>query len=235
MALTTARAERRSGGGAAGHRAKQYRTAGALPLISAQNALCLQKLAQEVRVAVNVEIKGHRYQVRPVVASDEALLLSGFETLSDEARRMRFFVPTPRLSRTQLHYLTDVDQENHVAFGILDGSVPLALGRFIRLEADPRGADIALTVVDSHQRRGLGLFLLEMLAFAALSRDIDTLHFDVLAENEPMCRLLERLGARRTEDGALVHFVLDPSTIPAPPNGSELVRMLDAVASVRVE
>lgn len=182
--------------------------------------------------SVEVEFKGERFQVRPVVPADEALLVAGFERLSEETRRMRFFVPTPRLSRSQLHYLTSVDQVNHIAVGVLDGDVPVAVGRCIRLEADPKSADIAITVSDSHHRRGIGLFLVRALAAAAVSRGIEMLHFDVLAENEAMLRLLERVGARRTEQGTLVHLVVEAGAVDPPPDAVALVGLLDALASV---
>ncbi|MDH3518005.1 MAG: GNAT family N-acetyltransferase [Acidimicrobiia bacterium] len=182
---------------------------------------------------LQVDIKGHTYGVRPLLPSDEDLLVAGFESLSDEARRMRFFVPTPRLSKTQLHYLTDVDQENHVAIGVLDGAAPVAVGRLIRLDGDPGSADVAITVVDSHQRHGIGLYLVQALAVLARPRRVDELHFDVLAENEPMLRLLDRLGARRTEEGALVHLVVESGSAPEPPHADELVRLFDMAGSVQ--
>ncbi len=182
--------------------------------------------------SVEVEFRGERFQARPVVPADEPLLVAGFEQLSEEARRMRFFVPTPRLSRSQVHYLTSVDQVNHVAVGVLDGGAPIAVGRYIRLDADPKAADVAITVADSHHRRGIGLFLVGALAAAAVSRGIEMLHFDVLAENEPMLRLLERVGARRTEQGALVHLVIEAGAIEPPAEAEALVGLLDALASV---
>ncbi len=182
----------------------------------------------------DVEVKGSSYQVRLIGPSDEKLLSEGFERLSDETRRMRFFVATPRLSRTHLHYLTDVDQENHVALGVLEGEEPVALGRFIRIEGDPASADIAITVVDSHHRRGLGSFLLEALALVARRHGIAIMHLDVLAENEPMLRMLDRYGARRTEQAsALVHLVLDTGAVPSPPGAEEILRLFVPTASVK--
>lgn len=182
---------------------------------------------------LNIEIKGRIYQVRPIAPADEALLLEGFDSLSDQARRLRFFAPTPKLSRGQVQYLTSVDQVDHVALGILDEETPVAVGRFIRLDDDSGSADVAITVVDSYQRRGLGFYLLEALATAAISRGVKTLHLDVLAENDSMLGLLERAGAQRVSVEEMIHLTLSSDSVPVPPQAWALLQLLDRAASQR--
>ncbi len=180
---------------------------------------------------LEIEIQARHYRMRPIGPTDDALILAGFEALSEEARRHRFLVATPRLSKSQLHYLTTVDQRDHVAIGLLEaGGTPVAVGRFIRLDDDSDGADVAITVVDSHQRRGLGSFLLGVLAVAAVERGIGLLHFDVLAENAGMLGLLEGVGAQRTSAGSMVHLTVPPGAVPAPAEARRISRIVGLAA-----
>jgi ribosomal protein S18 acetylase RimI-like enzyme len=147
---------------------------------------------------------------------DKWTLANAFTRLSPETRYNRFLVPSERLSNSQLAYLTELDFHDHVAWGVIDGDDPIAIGRFIRLDDDPTSADFAITVFDTHQGRGIGPMLMEILAVSARSRGIRRFHFDVLAENGPMLSLLRRYGADIQPDDDLVHAVLDVQKISAP-------------------
>lgn len=159
---------------------------------------------------------GSHIQLRPVTPDDKALLLEGFSRLSDRARYLRFLAPTEKLSPRQLAYLSEVDHHRHVAWGALDGDEAAGVGRWVRYDDDPSAADVAITVLDDHQRRGIGRLLLEVLAASARARGVGVLHFDVLAENEAMNGLLASLGAVRTEASEIVHHVLDVGRVGGP-------------------
>jgi ribosomal protein S18 acetylase RimI-like enzyme len=167
-------------------------------------------------VAIAKTKRGETFSVRPVHPDDKWTLADAFTRLSPETRYNRFLVPSERLSNSQLAYLTELDFHDHVAWGAIDGDNPVAIGRFIRLDDDPAAADFAITVFDTHQRRGIGPMLLEILAVSARARGIRRFHFDVLAENQPMISVLRRYGADIESQGDLVHAVLDIQTIPAP-------------------
>jgi GNAT superfamily N-acetyltransferase len=136
------------------------------------------------------------------------------------------------LSRGQLAYLSELDHRNHVALGLLDGENPAAVGRWVRFDDVPDAADVALTVIDDYQRRGIGRLLLKLLALAARHRGVRWLHFDVLAENRGMLRVLDGFDAVRTETGPIIHAVLDADTVghPAGVTG-DLGHVLDRAAS----
>lgn len=159
---------------------------------------------------------GSRVEIRPVTPDDKALLLEGFERLSTRARYLRFLAPADRLSPGQLAYLSEIDHHDHVAWGVLDGGQAAAVGRWVRLAEDPSAADVAVTVLDDFQRRGIGRMLLKVLAVSARARGIAVFHFDVLAENEAMLELLASIGASRTGQNGVVHHVLDVSLVPPP-------------------
>lgn len=159
---------------------------------------------------------GTRLELRPIGPDDKPLLVEGYRRLSPRARYLRFFAAADELSRSQLAYLTEIDQRHHVAVGVLHDGEPVAVGRFVRLLRDPYGADVALTVLDAYQGRGIGRLLLETLAAVARIHGLERLHFDVLPENAAMLALLDRVGAMpRLEDG-LVHAVVEVDAIPTP-------------------
>jgi GNAT superfamily N-acetyltransferase len=159
---------------------------------------------------------GSIFEVRPITPDDKSLLASGFEQLSERSRYLRFLGAMPALSRRQLAYLSELDHRNHVAVGVLHDGEPVAVGRWVRFEQEPSDADVAITVVDDHQGRGVGRIVIEVLAMIARHRDVRWLHFDVLAENTAMLRMLDRLGAVRTPSGPVIHAVLDADTVSAP-------------------
>ncbi|MGI8517196.1 MAG: GNAT family N-acetyltransferase [Acidimicrobiia bacterium] len=140
--------------------------------------------------------------VRPVRPEDKPLLAAGMERLSERSRRLRFLTATDRLSRSQLAYLTEVDGRDHQAWGVLSDDEPVAVGRFIRGSGDE--AEVALTVVDEWQRRGIGLLLLEVLAAEAEKVGILRFTFVALPENTGIRALLARFGVTgEIEDGLL--------------------------------
>lgn len=142
-------------------------------------------------------------RLRPV---DAPVLANAFERLSAESRRLRFIGPKDSLSERELHYLTDVDGHRHEALAATDPNTGEGLGvaRFIRLEDEPQVAEVAVTVVDEWQHRGLGTLLLEQLAERARSEGIT--HFSALiaSENTPMLELLRSAGGEieQVADGA---------------------------------
>ena len=167
-------------------------------------------------VAVARTHRGETFSVRPVHPDDKWTLADAFTRLSPETRYNRFLIPSERLSNSQLAYLTELDFEDHIAWGVIDGDQPVAIARFIRLPDQPEAADFAITVFDTHQGRGIGPMLMGILAASAIARGIREFHFDVLTENRPMLSLLARFGAAITADGDLAHAVLDVDRIPAP-------------------
>ncbi len=169
------------------------------------------------RAAVTARLRdGSVIRLRPVTADDKRLLVDGFNRLSPRARYLRFLAPADHLTPRQLAYLSEVDHHDHVAWGALDGEASAGVGRWIRLDDDPTACDVAITILDDYQRRGIGRVLLQTLAVSARARGIGLMHFDVLAENEAMKRLLESIGAVATEEGAVVHYLADVSRISGP-------------------
>jgi RimJ/RimL family protein N-acetyltransferase len=143
---------------------------------------------------------GHRVLIRAVRPDDAAGLAEAYEQLSETSRYRRFFTVKPHLSERSLAFFTDVDHHDHEALvAATPGSGRLVgVARFIRNPAEPDQAEVAVTVVDSWQQRGLGTALLRELAQRAAEEGIRHFTAEILAENRPMLTLARRLGPAET-------------------------------------
>jgi RimJ/RimL family protein N-acetyltransferase len=148
-------------------------------------------------------------QTRPLEPADREALAGAFARLSPETRLLRFGTPKPRLSRRELDHLVLVDHHDHealIAFPC-DGGPPVAVGRFVRLPDAPGVAEVALTVADDWQGRGVGPRILRRLEARAREEGVRVLRADVLPENARAIRALRALGfERRGSDGGLDVF-----------------------------
>ena len=135
--------------------------------------------------------------IRPVRSTDAALLADGFTRLSATSRWLRFLTPKRELSPAELRYLTDVDHHDHEALGALDQDDGRGVGiaRYIRSTGDPHAADLAVTIVNDWQGRGLGTALLARLSDHALDEGIHRFTALVSAENVVVGRLLRKMCA----------------------------------------
>lgn len=137
--------------------------------------------------------------LRLIRADDSALLAAGFAQLSAESRYRRFLCVKNALSPEEIRYFTTLDNEDHVAIVAVTTDDQghehgLGVARFIRLQHAPDTADVAVTVIDRVQHKGLGLLLVQHLIEAARERGLRRLHFDMLASNDPMRALLREIA-----------------------------------------
>jgi GNAT superfamily N-acetyltransferase len=145
---------------------------------------------------------GSRVRIRQSRSSDRELLLRGFERLSPESRYRRFLCATPELTGEVLRYLTKIDHQHHEAMIALDEQTGEAVGvaRYVRDRKRPQVAEVAVTVIDDWQGRGLGTLLLEVISARAREQAITTFTALTLATNDEMMDLLKRLGRARVVD-----------------------------------
>ena len=132
--------------------------------------------------------------IRQVQSADTPLLADGFARLSADSRWMRFLTPKKELSPAELRYFTDLDHHDHEALGALDNGDGRGVGiaRFVRNADDPYAADIAVTIADDWQGRGLGSELLARLSDRARQEGIRRFTALVAAENVAVAGLLRK-------------------------------------------
>ncbi len=164
---------------------------------------------------------GSTVLVRRVRRSDAPLLADGFARLSARSRWMRFLTSKDELSAAELRYFTDIDHHDHEALGALDHTDGRGVGvaRYVRDTTDPQAAEIAVTVIDDWQGRGLGTELLARLSDHARAAGICRFTALVAADNQAMTGLLRGLGAElvHREPGALGYEIpLTPAEEASP-------------------
>jgi RimJ/RimL family protein N-acetyltransferase len=165
---------------------------------------------------------GSAVLIRQARSTDAALLAEGFARLSAASRQMRFLGVKKELSAAELRYFTDVDHHDHEALGALDRADGHGVGiaRYIRDADDPQAAEIAVTIVDDWQGRGLGTELLARLSDRARQEGIR--RFTALADagNVAVAALLCNAGARLVRRGrGTVEYEI---TLTRGPEGSEV-------------
>jgi RimJ/RimL family protein N-acetyltransferase len=133
--------------------------------------------------------------IRRLRPDDAPEVESAFLRLSAESRRLRFLTAKPSLTPAELRYLVEVDGHHHEALCALDPATNQGIGiaRWVRDERDRTRAEVAVTVVDAWQRRGVGTLLLEALTDRARAEGITCFTAIVSADNRNMRRLLDRL------------------------------------------
>jgi GNAT superfamily N-acetyltransferase len=165
--------------------------------------------AGRLRLADGTEIA-----LRPLQPGDGSLLEAGFERLSDRSRYRRFLSPVPHLTPSMLTFLTSVDGSNHRAWGAVvsepGGPIGAGVGRGVRSRPAPTVADMAVTVIDDYQGRGLGRLLQDVAVLDAHACGVERFEGVVLGENIASRRMLARGGATlRPDGGGVLAFRLD--------------------------
>ncbi|MGE2816595.1 GNAT family N-acetyltransferase [Mycobacterium heidelbergense] len=147
--------------------------------------------------------------LRPVLPGDDERTVHGHIQFSSETLYRRFMtarLPSPAL----MHYLSEVDYVDHFVWVMTDGSDPVADARFVRDEADPTIAEIAFTVADAYQGRGIGSFLIGALSIAATVDGVERFSARMLSDNLPMRTIMDRYGAVwQREDVGVITTVID--------------------------
>ncbi len=149
--------------------------------------------AYVVPIPVSAE-DGAGLLLRPVLPGDaERFKSDGSFSRETLYRRYQGGAPT----EARLAYLFEVDYVDHFVWVVTDGvdGPVIADARFIRDEDDPASAEVALTVGDAYQGRGIGTLLLGALAVAARVDGIERFHARVLSDNPPARALGDKVNA----------------------------------------
>jgi RimJ/RimL family protein N-acetyltransferase len=166
--------------------------------------------------------------LRPVLPGDSARTLRGNVRFSAETLYRRFMsarVPSPAL----MDYLAEVDYVDHFVWVMTDREGnPVADARFVREDHDPHVAEIAFTVADAYQGRGIGTFLISALSVAARVAGVQKFSGRMLADNVAMRTIMDHYGAFwERDDVGVVTTVIDV------PDSAHLSLSRDMVAEIK--
>lgn len=144
--------------------------------------------------AGNVVLRdGSTVRVRPVQSSDEQKLVVLLQSLSEQDRWFRFFAPTKdSVLAAEAHRELTLGR----AFGLVACSGPdeQIVGHAFYAMLDDERAEVAFTIANDFQGRGLGTILLGQLADVAASNGIHIFEAEVTASNHAMLRVFRESG-----------------------------------------
>jgi acetyl coenzyme A synthetase (ADP forming)-like protein len=158
---------------------------------------------------------GSTVRLRPLRTGDEPALRELHDRLSRESLYFRFF-STPASSRVELSRLLHADFENEFVLVAESGARLNGVASYGRSPQAPDRAEVAFTIADALQGRGIGTRMLEALADIARDHEIRTFDAFVLQDNDQMTRVFLDSGfevERRLEDG-IYHVVLSLERTP---------------------
>jgi acetyl coenzyme A synthetase (ADP forming)-like protein len=168
---------------------------------------------------------GHTVRIRPIVPADSEALQAFVNNMSTEASYFRFFRVKRELTERELAAFTDVDYHSEMAFvAIFEGSL-VGVGRYSQVESAMDQAEVAFTVADDMQGRGVGTLLVFRIAAYARERAITEFKAFVLSDNHAMMRVFRNAGfklIREIDEGVY--------TVTIPTEESDAVREAEGEA-----
>ena len=151
----------------------------------------------------------------PIVPADGERIRTLHGSLSDETIYFRFFTFHRTLSDAELEHFAGVDYLDRLALvAFVDGEL-VGVARYDR----PPGSDeaeVAFTIRDDQQGRGLGTILLEHLASAARTRGIRRFVADTLSDNSKMLGVFRGAGfaERAAFEAGVVRVTMELDPVP---------------------
>lgn len=151
-------------------------------------------------------------RLRVLTPADVEHVAALFDRLSPRSRHLRYLAPVRSPSDKSLRRLVAIDHEQHEALGAFEADVLIGAAHYVRDPDEQATAEISVEIADSHQRRGIGAWLLEELGELARDRGIGTFMATVLRENSAVLALLHRTGwpAVANPDGVQLQLSMIP-------------------------
>jgi protein lysine acetyltransferase len=169
---------------------------------------------------------GATLTLSPVLKTDREFFEKGIHELSLESRFARFGQGVAGLTDRELDYLSDVDHRRHVAWGAAIGEDVAGVGRYIVTE-NGGCAEIAITVLDAMQRRGVGRALLQALVAVARGDGVHEICFEAQADNDAVRRLMRDEGLVTIVSDGVMASRVRLSDIPAGRDEPDLVAVIE--------
>lgn len=157
---------------------------------------------------------GRKVLLRPIRPEDEPAHYEMFKHFTPEDIHFRFFGMVRQYPHSEMARFTQIDYDREMAFIATETSasgVSQTLG-VVRAIADPDNntAEFAIIVRAELKGQGLGQALLEKIIRYCRHRGIQELVGELLADNQPMLKLAEKVGFKRkhTNDLSVISVTL---------------------------
>lgn len=154
------------------------------------------------------------FYLRPVLPGDVERTLNGPVEFSSETLYRRF-QSVRKPTKALLEYLFEVDYQDHFVWVMTEGALGpvVADARFVREGHGSATAEVAFTVGDEYQGRGIGSFLMDALVVSARYAGIEYFTARVLSDNYAMRKIFDRFGAHWERDD--LNVVMTTFAVPA--------------------
>ena len=141
---------------------------------------------------------GEQIEIRALRRQDRDDLMAAVGRTSSESLYRRFFAVRRHFSETEESFYLNVDFVSHVALVAVanENGRPIIVGGGRYVVDEPGQAEVAFTVVDKYQGRGVGAALLRHLAMIARQAGLRELVAHVLADNRAMLKVFEKSGMK---------------------------------------
>lgn len=139
---------------------------------------------------------GTRIEIRALRASDREALLGAVGRLSDDSVRTRFFAPKREFSEREIGFYSNPDFVTHVALAavLCDDPARTIVGGGRYILSEPGSAEVAFTVDDAYQGRGIGGRLIRHLTAIARQAGLREFVAEVLPGNAAMLSVFRNSG-----------------------------------------
>ncbi len=159
---------------------------------------------------------GSTAHLRPIHVDDDERLRDFHGRLSPQTVYYRFFAPYPTLTARDVERFTHVDHDSRVALVATVHDEIVGVTRYDRLPGEQADAEVAFTVRDDYQGRGLGSVLLEHLAAAARERGVRRFVAAVLPDNVRMLHVFREAGYAPSTSLDEGYYTLEFAIAPTP-------------------
>ena len=158
---------------------------------------------------------GRSVEIRALRPDDETQMLAAVSRTSPQSLYRRFFGVKKDFSQSEKAFFLNADFTHHVALvaSVKRNERAEIVGGARYVVAEPGIAEVAFTVIDEFQGKGVGSALMRHLILLARRASLKQLVADVLPENTAMINILKRSGlpAAMTRTRGVVHVSLDVS------------------------
>jgi GNAT superfamily N-acetyltransferase len=170
----------------------------------------------DIESFITCELDGQSIIIRPINIQDMSLESDFIEHLSPETKHYRFFGAINNLSEKVLKTFCDIDGKDSMAFiateQVGEKEIEIGVCRYV-VTSKPDIYELALTIADKWQHKGLGKLLMNQLISYAKSHGIKWLYSVELADNALMQNLSKELGMQSKIDPDDAHQMIYSLTL----------------------